>query len=89
MKTLIDFWCLIWQERPSVIVMVTNLVESGKNKCSQYWPDTTTDEQSFGPFVLCLVEEQVFPEIVKRDIIVNVRLSTIHEHVHYIFYCIA
>uniref|UniRef100_A0A1X7U9D4 protein-tyrosine-phosphatase n=1 Tax=Amphimedon queenslandica TaxID=400682 RepID=A0A1X7U9D4_AMPQE len=23
-KTLVDFWCLVWQERPPVIVMVTN-----------------------------------------------------------------
>ena len=76
-KTLVDFWRLIWQERPSVIVMVTNLVESGKNKCDQYWPGTTMDEQSFGPFIVRLIEEHVFPELVKRDIIVTVCFNTI------------
>ena len=71
-KTLVDFWRLIWQERPGVIVMLTNLAEYGKSKCEQYWPDTTTDEQSFGPFVVHLVEEQTFPHFTKRNITVTV-----------------
>ena len=54
--------------------MVTNLVESGKSKCAQYWPDTTTDEQLFGPFVVHLVEEQTFPNFIKRNIAVKVCL---------------
>ena len=35
-KTLVDFWRLIWQERPQIIVMVTNLKEGSKSKCEQY-----------------------------------------------------
>ncbi|XP_067124638.1 receptor-type tyrosine-protein phosphatase mu-like isoform X3 [Centruroides vittatus] len=38
-NTISDFWRMVWQENSSVIVMVTSLVENGKNKCAKYWPD--------------------------------------------------
>ena len=71
-KTLVDYWRLIWQERPSVIVMVTNLVEGGKNKCEQYWPTDETTDKQVGPFTVHLIEQQVFSHFVKRDISVTV-----------------
>lgn len=37
--TLDDFWQMIWQEKSRLIIMLCNLVEKGKNKCEQYWPD--------------------------------------------------
>ena len=29
----------MWQEKPPIIVMVTNLKEGNKVKCQQYWPE--------------------------------------------------
>ncbi|CAK9294540.1 unnamed protein product [Gordionus sp. m RMFG-2023] len=34
-----DFWAMIWQKRCSKIIMLTNLIEQGQNKCDKYWPD--------------------------------------------------
>lgn len=37
-STIADFWQMVWQEDSQFIVMLTNTVEGGKNKCAQYWP---------------------------------------------------
>lgn len=41
------FWKMVVQQHARVIVMVTNLVEKGREKCEQYWPDLN-QSKSFG-----------------------------------------
>ena len=48
----------MWQEKVKVIVMLTNVVEGGKRKCEQYWPDQ--EPQEYGPFTVTLADQQVF-----------------------------
>ena len=67
---LVDFWRLVWQEKPPTIVMVTNLKEGSKKKCEQYWPDSGSKE--FGPFKVTLTEQQVFADYTTRTMQVTV-----------------
>ncbi|XP_012261958.2 receptor-type tyrosine-protein phosphatase delta-like [Athalia rosae] len=38
-NTVIDFWRMIWQEEVRVICMLANIIENGRIKCEQYWPE--------------------------------------------------
>ena len=69
-KTLVDFWRLVWQEKPPIIVLVTNLKEGNKVKCQQYWPEAGTNE--FGPFKVIITDQQAFADYVIRVFTVSV-----------------
>ena len=38
-NTVVDFWNMILDQGSRTVVCLTNLVEAGKVKCFQYWPD--------------------------------------------------
>ncbi|KAF5275049.1 hypothetical protein FQA39_LY06986 [Lamprigera yunnana] len=39
-STVNDFWRMVWQENVTHIIMVANVIEGGKKKSEQYWPNT-------------------------------------------------
>ena len=65
-KTLVDFWRLVWQEKPPTIVMITNLEEGTKIKCQRYWPES--GRISFGPFEVILTDEQILADYTIRKL---------------------
>ena len=72
-NTLVDFWRLIWQERPMYIVMLTDPKECIKNKwCEQYWPRALMEEEKFGPFIVTLTDVKNHPNFTIRSLSVIV-----------------
>ncbi|NXT72815.1 PTPRK phosphatase, partial [Chaetops frenatus] len=61
--TVVDFWHMVWQEKTSIIVMLTGLVEQNKIKCEQYWPE---QEQIYGDFTVTLNNTWTTTGLVKR-----------------------
>ncbi|NXA29562.1 PTPRK phosphatase, partial [Ibidorhyncha struthersii] len=61
--TVVDFWQMVWQEKISVIVMLTGLVEQNKTKCEQYWPE---QEQVYGDFTVMLNNTRTTTGLVTR-----------------------
>ena len=55
-STMPDFWRMVWQEKCSVIVMLTREIEKGYQKAEQYWPAREEDFVVFGPFQITLLK---------------------------------
>ncbi|XP_033636860.1 receptor-type tyrosine-protein phosphatase F-like [Asterias rubens] len=63
--TVIDMWRMVWQERVGKIIMLTNLVENGKDKCEKYWPDEKLFND-YGEVFVRNVEEKKSPTFILR-----------------------
>ncbi|XP_063775940.1 tyrosine-protein phosphatase non-receptor type 13 isoform X2 [Pseudophryne corroboree] len=71
-STVPDFWQMVWEQKSTVIAMMTQEVEGGKIKCQRYWPDehdrplwitnelqlTLVKTQQLESFVLRVIELQ-------------------------------
>uniref|UniRef100_A0A0R3S4X2 Tyrosine phosphatase n=1 Tax=Elaeophora elaphi TaxID=1147741 RepID=A0A0R3S4X2_9BILA len=54
--TVNDFWIMVMQERVSNIIMLCNIVEAGKDKCFQYWPQDAGSSLKFGEVQITCAE---------------------------------
>ncbi|CAN8004147.1 unnamed protein product, partial [Ixodes hexagonus] len=64
-NTVTDFWKMVWQENVCKIVMLTNLIEKGKAKCEQYWPD---EAATYGDIQVHLIASETFPDYDVRQL---------------------
>ncbi|NXH13743.1 PTPRK phosphatase, partial [Bucco capensis] len=84
--TVVDFWQMVWQEKTSVIVMLTGLVEQNKTKCDQYWPE---QEQVYGDFTVTLNNTRTTTGLVKRILCLQkagCALPRVVEQLHYLLW---
>ncbi|XP_069961785.1 tyrosine-protein phosphatase 99A isoform X2 [Bactrocera oleae] len=60
------FWRMIWEQRVSIIVMITNLVERGRRKCDMYWPKDGIE--TYGVIQVKMVDEEVMSTYTVRTL---------------------
>ncbi|XP_071953092.1 uncharacterized protein [Antedon mediterranea] len=66
--SLIDFWRMIWQENVTTIVMLSNVIESGKEKCKKYWPDNRGHVAEFGEISILLEVTESYADYKIRSL---------------------
>lgn len=81
-NTVLDFWRMVQQESSNLVVMLTTILERGRMKCHQYWPDEGEQFELTPTFTLkCLKEEIdscdsfVFRDFLLCDNIVSSQMS--------------
>ncbi|VDN91691.1 unnamed protein product [Brugia pahangi] len=64
-STVNDFWIMIMQENVRYIIMLCNLVESGKKKCHTYYPTEVGSKIKFNEITISnlkkMIEHYLFP----------------------------
>ncbi|XP_074858613.1 receptor-type tyrosine-protein phosphatase C [Carettochelys insculpta] len=63
-ETTDDFWRMIWEQKATIIVMVTRCEENNRNKCAQYWPTTEDSTATFGDIVVKSNEIKMCPDYI-------------------------
>ncbi|KAG6927951.1 protein tyrosine phosphatase, receptor type C [Chelydra serpentina] len=63
-ETTDDFWRMIWEQKATIIVMVTRCEENNRNKCAQYWPTTENSTATFGDIVVKSNEIKICPDYI-------------------------
>ncbi|XP_053618843.1 tyrosine-protein phosphatase 69D isoform X2 [Plodia interpunctella] len=66
--TVNDFWRMIWEHGLELIVMLTNLEEYSKVKCSKYWPDELRGSRNFGSITVHHVDEKRYSDYIVREL---------------------
>jgi receptor-type tyrosine-protein phosphatase F len=64
-ETAEDFWRMLWEHNSTIVVMLTKLKEMGKEKCTQYWPDTRSVRYQY--YVVDPVAEYNMPQYKLRE----------------------
>ncbi|KAF3823247.1 hypothetical protein GH733_010683 [Mirounga leonina] len=63
-ETVDDFWRMIWEQKATVIVMVTRCEEGNRNKCAEYWPSMEEGTRAFGDVIVKITERKRCPDYI-------------------------
>ncbi|CAG9828512.1 unnamed protein product [Diabrotica balteata] len=66
--TVNEFWRMIWEQHLELILMLTNLEEYSKTKCSKYWPDKTDGDKIFGDITVTHLQETRYSDYIVREL---------------------
>lgn len=83
-----DFWAMVYEQKATLIVMVTTTIERGMMKCFQYWP-SKGNSVKFGNITVTSICEETTSCFVFRDFEIDVADSddeTTKRHVSHIQY---
>ncbi|XP_077133857.1 receptor-type tyrosine-protein phosphatase C isoform X2 [Ranitomeya variabilis] len=72
-ETMNDFWRMIWEQKSTIIVMVTRCEEGNRNKCAQYWPSNEEGAEDYGDITVKITEEKFFPDYITRKLHITSR----------------
>ncbi|XP_072294215.1 receptor-type tyrosine-protein phosphatase C [Eucyclogobius newberryi] len=67
-ETITDFWRMVWEQKSSVIVMVTRCEEGNRPKCAEYWPSVERGAEIFEEFVVKVTSEDQCPDYTIRHL---------------------
>ncbi|CAF0844199.1 unnamed protein product [Adineta ricciae] len=86
-NTVKDFWRMVWQENISIIVMTTNIRESGMMKCYPYWPMEASESYTSGLYHIQNEKSEKYDSFVITTLLLKKKnhseIRTIY-HAHYI-----
>ncbi|XP_006834292.1 PREDICTED: receptor-type tyrosine-protein phosphatase C-like [Chrysochloris asiatica] len=63
-ETVDDFWRMIWEQKATVIVMVTRCEEGNRNKCAEYWPSMEQGTKTYGDVIVKIKEHKICPDYI-------------------------
>lgn len=66
-NTIKDLWNMIWQENMRIIVMATNRIENGMQKCERYWPTQKEGTKKWGHAELTFLNKTVSNDFTLRE----------------------
>ncbi|ELW70562.1 Band 4.1-like protein 4B [Tupaia chinensis] len=80
--TCTQFWQVVWDQKLSLIVMLTTLTERGRTKCHQYWPDPP-DVMDHGSFhIRCQSEDCTIAYVSREMLVTNTETGEEHTVTH-------
>uniref|UniRef100_A0A8C8B1G8 protein-tyrosine-phosphatase n=1 Tax=Otus sunia TaxID=257818 RepID=A0A8C8B1G8_9STRI len=82
-ETTDDFWRMIWEQKATIIVMVTRCEEGKRNKCAQYWPSMENGSATYGDIIVKINESKTCPDYVIQKLhITNVKRTAGRDVTH-------
>nr|KAF6395548.1 protein tyrosine phosphatase receptor type C [Rousettus aegyptiacus] len=66
-----DFWRMIWEQKATVIVMVTRCEEGNRNKCAEYWPSVDETSREYGDIAVKVGEYKRCPDYIVQKFTVT------------------